>query len=361
MILIIDEIVNAHPEATVVVSGMIIDWYDIPERIRREGAADWWKHYTEGFTGFMRSSCMVRPLQSANAPELPSTVAARKLYPDIVQREQDYLAWQGSTTHYWGDQPIPVVDALAPALEDPSLSPYKYGFLVTIGYPRDLCVVTIILPDGHILLNLISLIAYLDINTVQDRGLALDETHFLHPVVPRNDGKKDNTTYKYAPRLTNLLLPPSTTPDDLNALIGRDEGLMETLFFGDDRWKAAKSQTLLLHDQSPMFEYFKLSQGPHYEVGVPASPLYHIAVLTGTSVMISQRGVTDFRNEEIQYEQQLEQQIRSQRNLVWRAFNLILVDILRLGLFVAPGIPGWVKAPVNFWLTELGDKSLNKP
>jgi hypothetical protein len=264
MILIIDEIVNAHPEATVVVSGTIINWYDIPETITYIGAADWWNRYTDES---MWSSAMVRPLQSANAPELPSTVTARKLYPDIVQKERDYLAWRGSTERYWGEQPIPVVDALAPALANPGMSPYKYGYLVTVARPRDLCVVTIIMPDGHVLLNLINLIAYLDIDTVQERGLALDETHFIHPVVPRNDGKRDNTTYKYALRLTSLLLPPSTTHDDLVALIGYNQDLMEMMYFGDERWKTAKSRTLLLHDQSPIFDYFKLTSHPTMNYG----------------------------------------------------------------------------------------------
>jgi hypothetical protein len=77
--------------------------------------------------------------------------------------------------------------------------------------------------------------------------------------------------------------------------------------------------------------------------------------------MISQRGVTDFRNEEIRYEQQLEQHIRALRNQVWNTFNLMLADFLRIGLILTNEIPSWVKLPLNTWLTELGDKPLNKP
>jgi hypothetical protein len=85
MILIIDEFVNAHPEATVVVWGEMIDWYDLPEAIRGVGAADTWdgNHFSQ-----RPLRCIIRPLQAANAPELPSTVAARKLFPDIEDMDE---------------------------------------------------------------------------------------------------------------------------------------------------------------------------------------------------------------------------------------------------------------------------------
>ena len=363
MILIIDEFVNTHPEATVVVWGGMIDWYDLPEQIRNIGPADGWD---ENHFGQMALRCIIRPLQAANAPELPSTVAARKLFPDI-----DYDDEKRTRGIIWNQQHedpneqmppwsygLPVADAIAPNFDQASA--YKYGAIVS---SYDTCYVAIIQADGQILLNAINLIPYKTMDTVNDvQAIPIDETHFLHlPPIP-NDNRPRNVQdlpdyhvpVNFALRITNWLLPASTSSDELN------QRLSEPLPYRSwpERPQTGKSQTLLLHDQAPMYEKFKsngLRGNP--EILVPTSPLYHIAILAGSSVMMFQRGVTDFRNEEIRYEQQLEQEILARRNLAWGAFNSFLVDILRIELMAAPQIPGWIKAPVNYWLTELGDRS----
>lgn len=357
MILIIDEFVNANPEATVVVWGSMIDWYGLPGWIRERGAADAWN--LRGF-GQLPLRCILRPLQPPGAPELPSTIAARKLFPTIQRDDINrtgQIKWNKehqdpADQTPWNDA-LPVADGIAPSFDGGS--PYKFGAMV-ISYQT--CYVAIVQADGQILLNAIAVVPYRTIDTDKnDRSLALDETHFLQPAY-------EGYEYLFIPvnfalRITNWLLPASTSPHEMEARVSVSQAVAFRAY--TEAWGAGKSQTLLLHDRGPICEKFRISSGDHHEVAVPSSPLYHIAILVGSSLMMFQRGVTDFRNEEIQYELQLEANIRALRNQVWNTFNLVLVDLLRIGLMASPQIPNWVKAPANTWLTELGDKTLNTP
>jgi hypothetical protein len=328
VLLVIDEIVNAHPDATLIVhTGGMMNWHDLPEQISNVGRSALLS--SGGEPGWI-----VKPLHP-DADNLPSMIAARKLAPALG-----------------------VVEAVAPrASSDQQQYKWGIGIMPFVGqlaqWPMG-CFFSIVHSDGSILFNAIRLLGYtgMDQNRAGFDNVALDDKNYLHGV-NRLAGRGDaGPPVRHALRVTNWLLPASTSGVELLEAV---RALGQTPAPLPASWPAGKSQTILLHDQSPLVDWCDV--GPD-KAAIPSSPMLHVSVLVGGSLLIVQRGLTDFSAAEIKYDQ--EQAVIRARNEAWSQFQQtmrIFVRVLVEAGLDAGEAPPWISAPLNWWVSELTNES----
>ena len=343
MILIIDSIANVSSEATIVLSGGTMPWVDLPQIMQGQGPADAWRYLNFGTRWF---ECVIKPIQPPGASDLPSTIAARSFAAD--RRSSQELV------------------GLAPSFPDePELPAHKYGF---VAFPQkwDLpegipppCSLDIVSPNGSVLLNSIDLVAYTSIDPAPKRGffpsLRLDDTRFLNGVA--GDPHNLIQPVSYALRVSNMLLDRTPTRDEAKA-IHRAMGVDPAMPL-DPSMPPIKTQTLLLHDQGPLYDILTTRDG--HQVSVPTSPLYHVSLLAGSSLTPFHRGLTDFHAIEMQYEREIERELMIRRNAAYQSFRIAMLDLLTIGIGANLDIPGWLKIPLNGVLSEMKDDIQKNP
>jgi hypothetical protein len=235
-----------------------------------------------------------------------------------------------------------VVDAVAPAPGgNEPVGHFGFAVIPELPYPfpNSSCVVIVVHDDGTMLYTRIRLVAYERIDTHPDR-YRFDDKQYMHNI----DSQADPTfrrDYSYALRLTNWLLPASTPPADLDQAL-RMLATPSSMDYQPASWPPEKSQTILLRGRGPMAEQVDQNRF------VYTSPMMHVAFMAGASLMMLQRGVTDFSAAEIAYEKEAE------RNSAWGQFRLAMAEFLKIAVQgLPPEVPGWVKAPLAWGVNEI--------
>jgi hypothetical protein len=342
MLVVIDQILNANPNATVIVHGARIPWFDLPGLIAREGEA---RAYQSFYRGDSRQvGVIVTPPLSPDVPAPPSTVAARTLLRGM-----------------W-----PEVQLIAPSFPDgPS---YKWGYCIVAPALNvqgrthqhfNACFMTTIHDDGSILFTAVQLVAYRRIvKGVIRRGtggnvVPVSDTHFLADLNLFNP-QKPNDNFNFALRISNWRPQAPLNYDDLTTGMTRiSQGLFPDYppVPSDDNFPASfgqrKSQTILLRDQSPLRVVSVGSDWP-----APPSPVLHLDIVVGDAVTILPRGIFDFRAAEIRYEK--EQEAWAARNSAWRSLQFLSTFVLKATLAIAGelGVPSWLTLPYEYLFDE---------
>lgn len=193
MYLVVDNIINASAENTVVIMGAIVNWFDLPAEIAKNGA---------GVipVGGSTTASMIAPLPIKGQPDpLPSTIAAHKVFGSLDSHslvtwpvagdDDDTAAFKLGMpiTHYSPGSPIRRSDVSA-----------SYIFTVK--------------PDGSLVMTAVQIVTYQSIGAtgsmIADQGIALDGVNIYVP--PPAEGAQPPPANN-ALRLTSWQLPATTT------------------------------------------------------------------------------------------------------------------------------------------------------
>jgi hypothetical protein len=319
VILVVDEFVNANPDVTVWLRAGWLDWVShLPLVLAHEGPELAW-------AGVGRSDVLVTPPKplDATAPDLPSTVAARAFrgwVPPGTAVEVEVIAQRTAT--------------------DPN---YGAGLVVSPIFDGDnpvptVCQFAIIRDDASVFYNELCLLGYQSVVTgpSENERYPIDDNHYLAGV-GQFDQRNASVPFSYALRLTNWQLPPNTP-------------LLDIENWAFDNRPKGKSQTILLRDQSPLRDMLPAEEnGPLKPF--PTSPIQHVNIFIGDSVLIRERGLTDFRSAEFAYLQKLKDDERALQLGAWGMFRAVLMAFLKIGVGFGE-IEPWNKMALNFVLDE---------
>jgi hypothetical protein len=321
MILMVDEIINASSNSTVVVAGRTFPWHEFNRAIRDGQETSYWEYFVPRF------SCLLTPLRPGDPPEAaPSTIAARGFVSNRITHEFPITAPAGEDAFGMGLCCVPGQDE---------------GI-----FPTSLFV-AIVHADGQILANDIRIVGFTSVGpepsayqVEEGKYLQSPNQHFPYEAGP---------PVRYALRMTNWLLPASTPYEDRTL---SENPVYDPAQAVPESWGQAKTQTMIFPYASP-YRTRAIQKDDGREFWVPSSPMLHLNLIIGDTMFPQLRGWSDFAADEKYFYIRYEAELRRREQEREHALQKFLVTFLNI--FAEAGeVPFWIKAPL-FHITGLDE------
>lgn len=270
MFLVIDEIANLSSDHTLLVYSPLFNWYQFPNNLKVYGPQ-------QAFYAIPTGWDLIQPADPDPSKPAPSTEIAKKLVP---VRNSCIGMWPpdiGSTPAFmWGAPQWPYLKGA----ED-----MRQG-------------IAIVRSDGSVVFTLIQLLTYLQIIPphrvptlpIGDKG-SLGEVGLPagYPGPPNW-----NVPLDYALRLSTWLLDAKSAGQTMKMALFHGIGI-EQPFQGP----APKSRTILFSQQSRLRDFVDEDRT---KVAIPSSPMQHLRIGVGDTLLLRFGPARDFTGEEIAYE-----------------------------------------------------------
>jgi hypothetical protein len=321
MLLAVDGVVNASSDNTVVVIAEAFNWYDFPKYIRESGPSV----IPRGENPNVHILYPVPKVGASDGVVPPSTLAARKYFGDGDLNSYVTCPVNGDL---WDVPAFRLAFSLAPqAWHFPSIPCASAIVILTFK------------PDGSFVLTLVQMLTYLAIGEAGE--VALGAGKFLQ-VVGRM--RLPGEPCGNALRLSSWLLPAGTDQREVLEVVQRARyggGFEEYRFPAS--WPQPYNQTFLRADKSQL-RAFDSRQEHLY----PTSPLWHVNILAGDTLMIQDRGLYDFSGALLQFDAAT----REKSFAALYQLHVFTMMVLK-AMLSASGLPELLAIPLDYAIDEI--------